>query len=105
LSRLEGDRSLLAALRANGLGFDALVAARTRDRALRAVRFAGLAPLGLVLEALIGEKHLFAGGENKFSTAIGALQDLIVVFHSLLRDLAGTGQAAVQPKSDDAGTP
>jgi hypothetical protein len=52
---------------------------------LRALGFAILAPFGLVLEALIGEKHLLAGGENKFLIAIRTLQDLIMVFHTLLR--------------------
>jgi hypothetical protein len=68
---------------------------------LRAVGLARFAPLGLVLEALVGEKHLFARGENELRPTFGALQDLIVVFHVLLRDLAGTGQAAVKPTSDE----
>jgi hypothetical protein len=57
-------------------------------RALRTLGFAVLAPLGLVLKALVGEKHLFAGGEDKFLAAFRTLQDLIVVFHTLLRDSA-----------------
>ena len=54
-------------------------------RALGTLGLAVLTPLGLVFEALIGEKHLFAGGENKLLIAIRTLQDLIVVFHMLLR--------------------
>jgi hypothetical protein len=49
--------------------------------ALSAFGFAVLAPLRLVLEALIGKKHLLAGGEDEFRTAFAALQDSIVVFH------------------------
>jgi len=52
---------------------------------LRAFGFAVLTPLGLVFKALVDEKHLFAGGENKFLTAFRTLQNLIVVFHTLLR--------------------
>jgi hypothetical protein len=54
-------------------------------RALRTLGFAVLTPLGLVFEALVGEEHLFAGGENKLLTAFRTLQDLIMVFHTLLR--------------------
>ena len=57
-------------------------------RALRAFGFAVLTPLRLVFEAFVGEKHLFAGGENKLLTAFRTLQNLIVVFHTLLRDSA-----------------
>jgi hypothetical protein len=69
-------------LQANGFCFDALYARRTRSvAALRAICFAVFAPLGLVLETLVGEKHLLAGCENKLGVAFRALQDLIVVFH------------------------
>jgi hypothetical protein len=101
LRGLERDRCFLPALRANGLGFDSLNARRSRSIALRTVGLARLTPLGFVLETLVGEKHLFAGGENELSSTFGALQDLIVVFHVLLRDLAGRVQAALQPWSDD----
>jgi len=79
---LERNCRFFAALRANGFGFDALNASRTRPiAALRSTGFASFAPLGLVLEALVGEKHLLAGRENEFSSTFRALQDLIVVFH------------------------
>ena len=97
LCGLERDRRFFTALRTNGLVFDSLYAGGTSTCARRAVRFARLAPLGLVLKALIGEKHLFAGGENKFSRTFGALQDPIVVFHTLLRNHAGKGVAAELP--------
>jgi len=53
---------------------------------------AALGPLGLarlaafrfVLEAFVGEKHLFAGGKNEFSAAFRTLQYSIVVFHEPL---------------------
>jgi hypothetical protein len=79
LCRLEGNRSFLPALRAGGFRFGALKSAGTC--ALCPSRLAGLATLGLILEALIGEKHLLAGGENKFCTAFRTLQDPIVIFH------------------------
>src|SRR5882672_10209941 len=48
------------------------------------LRFTGLTSLGLVLEALVGEKHLFAACEHKLRTALRALQHLVVVFHEPL---------------------
>jgi hypothetical protein len=97
LRGLERNGCFFSALRAYRLRFDALRGAvRTRVGAsLRARSLAAFAPLGLVLETLVGEKHLFAGGEDKLSPAFRTLQDLIVVFHVLLRNLAGTGQAAI----------
>jgi hypothetical protein len=76
----EGNRSFLTALRAAGFGFRAN---RRRRSAYRfgALGLAGFAAFGLILEALVGEKHLFAGSEHKFRTALRALQNLIVVFH------------------------
>jgi hypothetical protein len=101
LCGLERNGCFFSALRAYRLRFDALRAVRTRFGAsLRARGLAALAPLGLVLKALIGEKHLFAGGEDKLSPAFRTLQDLIVVFHALLRNLAGRGQAAIQATSE-----
>jgi hypothetical protein len=46
--------------------------------------FAGFTSFGLVLEALVGEKHLFAAGEHEFRTAFRTLQHLVVVFHEPL---------------------
>jgi hypothetical protein len=57
-------------------------------RVLRALGLAILTPLGLIFEALVGEEHLLAGGENELRTAVRTLQDLIVVFHTLLRGSA-----------------
>jgi hypothetical protein len=60
-----------------------------------AVGFAPLTSLGLILEALIGEEHLFASGEDELSSTFGAFQDLVVVFHTLLRGCTQTGRAAL----------
>jgi hypothetical protein len=87
LSGLERNRCFFTALRADGFGFDALNAVGSRTGAARrAIGLARFAPLGLVLETLVGEEHLLAGGENELRPAFGTLQDLIVVFHALLRD-------------------
>jgi hypothetical protein len=66
-------------------------------RALRALGFAILAPLGLVLEALVGEKHLFAGGKDELLTAFRALQDLVVIFHTRLRGSTLVGEPTALP--------
>jgi len=47
-------------------------------------RLAGFATLRFVLETLVGEKHLFAGGKYELCTTLGTLQDLIVIFHEPL---------------------
>src|SRR5262249_13325856 len=83
LRGLEGNRRFLPALRAGRFRFGALVVPGAR--VLSALRFAGLAPLGLVLEALVGEKHLLASSEDKLCATFRAFQNLIVVFHRLLR--------------------
>jgi hypothetical protein len=98
----ERNCGFLSALRAGRLCFRPLKGVRTWawTRALSAFGLAILAPLGLILETLVGEKHLLAGGEDEFSSALAALQDLIVVFHMLLRHRVGTGQAAPQTPTD-----
>jgi len=93
LRRLEGNRSLFPALRADRFRFHSLNAPRTRFIPLRAICLARLAPLRLVLEALVGEEHLFARGEDEFSPTIRALQDLVMVFHTLLRGRVRIGRA------------
>lgn len=94
LRRLEGNCRFLPALRADSLGFHALDAAPVAVGALGSIRLAGLAPLGLVLEALVGEKHLLTGGEDKLRPALGAFQDLVMVFHTLLRGRVRTEEPA-----------
>src|SRR5262245_34015810 len=76
----ERNRRFLAALRAAGLRF------RPNRRGTSADGFSsfgltGFAAFGFVLEAFVGEKHLFAGSEHKFGTALRAFQNLVVVFH------------------------
>jgi hypothetical protein len=83
LGWLEGNRSFLPALRASGARFCPLIIPRGRRSA--ALGFARLAPFGLVLEALVGEKHLFAAGEDEFSAALDAFQYPVVIFHFVLR--------------------
>jgi len=85
LGRLERDRSLFPALRTGRLGFGSLKTVPLA-RGIRALRLARFAPLGLVLKALIGEKHLFAGGKYKFGAAFRAFQNLILVLHVVLPD-------------------
>lgn len=63
-----------------------------------------LAPLGLVLKPLVGEKHLFAGSENEFGTAFTAFQNLIVIFHTALPCPGlSSGLAAFSSESDFLG--
>ena len=69
---------------------------------MHAIAFACLATLGLVLKTLVGEKHLLASRENKFRPAFGALQDLIVIFHTLLRDRVGEGSGRSKPATGEA---
>jgi len=95
LGRFERDSGFLAALRTDRLGFHPLDAA-AGIASLHAVAFACLAALGLVLESLIHKKHLLAGGENELRTAFSALQNLVMVFHTLLRDRLRRGQEAVE---------
>ena len=101
---LERNRSFFSALRAYRLGFDTLHAAGTLCCARRAVGLARFAPLGLIFETLVGEEHLLAGGENELSRTLCTLQNPIVVFHTLLHSLAGTGVAAEQFSQSNSGT-
>jgi hypothetical protein len=91
-------------LRANSFRFDPLNASRTRSIPLRAIRFASLAAFRFVLEAFIGEEHLFAGGEDELSSALGTLQDPVIVFHTLLRGPGSrrTGRGATHGQRSDA---
>jgi hypothetical protein len=91
LRRLERNGRLFPALRAHRFRLYALDASRTRFIPLSAICFAGLATLGLVLKSLVREKHLLAGREDEFCSTIGALQDLVIVFHTLLRGPGSLG--------------
>jgi hypothetical protein len=104
LRRLEGHGRFFAALGADRFRFDALDTGGRGFGALGANRLASLATLGLVLETLVRKKHLLAGGENEFSPALGALQNLVMIFHTLLRGRFRTEQAGCdsQPGEDEA---
>jgi hypothetical protein len=43
--------------------------------------FASLTALGLILELLIMKEELFPGGENELTSAIHALQHLVLKLH------------------------
>jgi hypothetical protein len=76
------DGGFLPALRTTSLGFRAHRAAvSAAARRVGALGLASLAALGLVLKALIREKHLFAGRKYKLGAALRALQNLVMVFH------------------------
>jgi hypothetical protein len=82
LSGTKGYRRFLAALGAIRLGFGAHRGVASSSTAtFGALGFASLAALGLILEALVREKHLFARSKNKLGATLRTLQDLIVVFH------------------------
>ena len=55
-----------------------------RTGALGASCFAPFTALWFVLEALVGEEHLLAGGKYKLGVALRTLQDPIVIFHEAL---------------------
>ena len=81
LRRAKRNGGFLAALRTTGLGLRTHRAAVGAARRLHALGLAGLAAFGLVLKALIGEKHLFAGRKYKLGATLRAFQNLVMVFH------------------------
>jgi hypothetical protein len=76
----ERNGGFLPALRAAGFGLCADGRGTSPD-GFGAFGLTSLAALRLVLEALVGEKHLFAGSEHEFGSTLRALQNLVVVFH------------------------
>jgi hypothetical protein len=101
LRGLKRNRRFFGALRADCLGFYSLRRAGGRTAARCTVCFACFAPLGLVFETLVGEKHLLARCKNKLGRTFGALQDPIVVFHTLLPSTLleyGSGTGSRQTK-------
>jgi hypothetical protein len=83
LSRAERYRGFLSTLGTVGFSFGPHrgSAAPPATDAFGAFGLASFAALGLVLEALVREKHLLARSKNKLSATLRTLQDLIVVFH------------------------
>ena len=98
LCGLEGNGRLFAALRADRFGLYALDASGTRLGSLRAIGLAGFAAFGFVLKSFVREEHLLASRENELRSTIGALQDLVMVFHTLLRGPGslGAGRGALR---------
>jgi hypothetical protein len=87
LCRPERHGGFLSALRTVGLGFRAHLQAASVGVSPAALGASGLAPLtslGFVLEAFVGEKHLFTGGKYELGAALRTLQDPIVIFHEAL---------------------
>jgi hypothetical protein len=82
----KGDGSLLPALRADGVGFDArelvhVTPRRRRAEHSHAFGLAGFTALGLVPELFVVKKKLLPGGEDKVGAAVDAGQYLILKFH------------------------
>lgn len=75
----EGNRGFFTALRAGRLRLRPHLTATAT--AFGALCFARLTSFGLILEALVREKHLFAGCKYKFGAAFRTLQDLVMEFH------------------------
>jgi hypothetical protein len=71
---------------------------------LCAAALARFAALRFVLETFVRKEHLLASREDKFRSTVGALQNLIVIFHTLLRDPAGRRQATVQSIPEASGS-
>src|ERR1700722_540711 len=88
LSRAKRHRRIFTTLRASGFRFGThrrtAAAVCAAAHTFGTLGFARLASLGLVLEALIGEKHLLAGSEYELRIAFRALQYLVVEFHEPL---------------------
>src|SRR5882762_3581609 len=96
LGGTEGYRRFLSALGTIGFGLGAhRGVASSPATAFGALGLASLAALGLVLEALVGKKHLFARCKNKLGATLRTLQNLVVVFHEPLSlDPEGAGRRA-----------
>jgi hypothetical protein len=79
----EGDRSLLAALRAHRVGLHAGVT-RSLRRANNGKTFglAGFTAFGFVAKLLVVEEQLFTRGENKVRATIYTLQRPVLEFHA-----------------------
>lgn len=82
LSRLEWDRCLFTAIRADGSSFNfRIVRVRRQSKRRRALALTGFATLGLILKLLVVEEKLFPGRENEILSAINALQNPVLEFH------------------------
>lgn len=78
LSELERHGGFFAALRAHGRRRRA---GRAGASSLATFGLAGLASFRLVLKAFLRVKKLFSRGEDKLTSALSALENLILVLH------------------------
>jgi hypothetical protein len=101
LGGLERNCRFFGALRADCLSFYSLCRTGGSASPRRTACLARFTPLGLVLETLVGEKHLLARSKNKLGRTFGALQDPIVVFHTLLPGKPYWSMAAEQSTPDE----
>ena len=101
LGGLERNCRFLRALRADRLRLHSLGRACGSASSRRPACLARFTPLGLVFETLVGEKHLLARSKNKLGRTFGALQDPIVVFHTLLPGKPYWSMAAEQSTPDE----
>jgi hypothetical protein len=81
LGQLERYGSLLAALRASGGRYAALLCHPHRITGLATAHLAGLASLGFISEALFGIEELLAGAEYEIDAAINTPENPVPVLH------------------------
>src|SRR5262249_25784276 len=84
LRRLEGNRRLLTAGRARGDGFHPFPRRSAPHRAAGPLALAGLAPLRLVLEVLVGEELLLSRRPHELRAAVDAPEDPVLELHRSL---------------------
>src|SRR6266571_9347846 len=84
LRRLERHRRLLAASRAHRDGFHPLAGHPGSGRTRRTFALAGFAPLGFVLEVLVGEKLLLSRRPDELRGAVHAPEDPVLELHRSL---------------------
>src|SRR5262245_32379895 len=84
LRRAERHGRFLAARRTRRDRLDAFPSCDHPLRSARALGLAGLAPLGLVLEVLVGEELLFTGRPDELRTAVDAPEDPVLELHRSL---------------------
>jgi hypothetical protein len=82
----EGDCGVFPTLRAVSFRFrtDLQAAHDARSGTLGSSGFASFTTFWFVLEAFVGEEHLFARSENELGAALRTFQDPIVKFHEAL---------------------
>src|SRR5690349_21593028 len=82
LRGFEGHSRFLAAMRTSRAGLDLLITIYwSCAQCVRPFCLAGFAPFRFILELLVVEEELFAGGEQKFRAAVDALEQPVLEFH------------------------